>query len=130
MNENEENPNSPSGNNGYEEIASQATEYEDIWGSRFHQNRDEAGKQRPADDQSSGETVSQKAKTPEIPASEAEGPERNRYGDLYPFQQDRPDPRTQTPEEYAKESIDRFFEIARKTNEAKRGKPLSASSVA
>ena len=130
MNENEENPNSPSGNNGTKEIASQATETKDIWGGRFHQNRDEAGKQRPADDQSSGETVSQKAKTPEIPASEAEGPERNRYGDLYPFQQDRPDPRTQTPEEYAKESIDRFFEIAKKTNEAKRGKPLSASSVA
>ena len=129
MNENNENPTSPSGNNGTEEIASQATEYEDVWGSKLPKTDQEAAPQTQSGGQASTNEGSPDSKT-EKPTENPDHLDRNRYGDLYPFQQDRPDPRTQTPEEYAKQSIDRFFEIARKTNEAKRGKPLSASSVA
>ena len=54
----------------------------------------------------------------------------NAHGDDIPFQQLRPDPRTQTAEEYAKMSIDLFFKAVQQTREENRHKPIAASTEA
>lgn len=55
---------------------------------------------------------------------------KNAHGDVIPFQMLRPDPRTQTAEEYAKTSIDLFFQVVRQTREENRHKPIAASTEA